>query len=84
MPCLLIVLASEARLTAHLQLPNVDPQTGVRDAAVPYKVIMKFRTGVAPEDANKPCFGANGVPGGNGVIRVGDRVSVHEWVPPGF
>lgn len=63
------------------QLPNVDPKTGVRDAAVPYKVIMKFRTGVDPENLNKPCFGSNGVPGGSGVLRVGDRISVHEWVP---
>ncbi|PAV22641.1 cysteine ase [Pyrrhoderma noxium] len=50
-------------------LPNVDPDTGVRDAAVPYKVLMKFRSGKDPARLSKPCFGCNGVPSGNGVIR---------------
>ncbi|GJE89452.1 hypothetical protein PsYK624_055530 [Phanerochaete sordida] len=61
-------------------LPNVDPKTGVRDAAVPFKVISKFRTGVNPEAVKTPCFGSNSVPGGNGVVRVGDRISVEEWL----
>lgn len=64
-------------------LPNVDPKTGERDAAVPYKVISKFRTGVDPENIKTPCFGSNAVPGGSGVLRVGDRISVVEWVEPG-
>jgi uncharacterized protein len=58
----------------------VDVKTGVRDAAVPYKVIMKTRTGVDKQNENKPCFGCNGVPGGNGVICVGDLITVHEWL----
>lgn len=57
-------------------LPNVDPDTGVRDAAVPYKVLMKFRTGKDPARLSKPCFGCNGVPSGSGVVRVGDPVTV--------
>lgn len=61
------------------QLPNVDTKTGVRDAAVPYKIIMKFRTNVDPQNMNKPCIGCNGVPGGSGVIRVGDLVTVEKW-----
>ncbi|KAI0686817.1 MOSC N-terminal beta barrel domain-containing protein [Cytidiella melzeri] len=61
-------------------LPNVDVRTGIRDAAVPYKVIMKIRTGVDATNMNKACFGCNGVPGGSGVVRVGDLVTVHEWV----
>jgi len=65
---------------ARCLLPNVDVKSGVRDAAVPYKVIMKFRTGIDPENMNKPCFGCNGVPGGNGVVRVGDLVTTRDWV----
>jgi len=57
-------------------LPNVSPDTGVRDKAVPYKVIMKFRTGVDPANKMKPCVGCNGVPMGSGKIRVGDIVHV--------
>lgn len=57
-------------------LPNVSPETGVRDAAVPYKVIMKFRTGLDPTQKMKPCVGCNGVPDGPGVVKVGDRVYV--------
>ena len=47
---------------------------------MPYKVLMKFRTGVAPENMNKPCFGCNGVPEGYGMIHVGDRMQVLEYV----
>ncbi|KAJ3534892.1 hypothetical protein NM688_g7061 [Phlebia brevispora] len=63
---------------ARCLLPNVDPQTGVRDAAVPYKVLMKFRTGVDPANMNKPCFGCNGVPEDEGTVQVGDFVTVLE------
>ena len=61
------------------QLPNVDLATGVRDKAVPYKVLMKFRRGKDPVKPNKACFGCNGVPMGSGIIRVGDFVHVREW-----
>lgn len=46
---------------------------------MPYKVLMKYRTGKDPARKNKPCFGVNGVPLGTGVIRVGDFVHVKEW-----
>jgi uncharacterized protein len=64
---------------ARCMLPNVDPRTGVRDTAVPYKVLMKFRTGVAPESMNSPCFGCNGVSEGRGTFHVGDLVRVLEY-----
>ena len=57
--------------------------TGVRDAAVPSKVLMKVHKGKDPEVANKPCFGVNAVPSGTGIIRVGDFVHVREWGGPG-
>ncbi|TCD68300.1 hypothetical protein EIP91_011159 [Steccherinum ochraceum] len=63
---------------ARCLLPNVDTKTGERDTAVPYKVMMKF--GIDRTRSNKPMFGCNGVPEGNGVIRVGDRVTVKEWI----
>ncbi|GLB43597.1 putative MOSC domain containing protein [Lyophyllum shimeji] len=56
---------------ARCLLPNVSPETGVRDKAVPYKVIMKFRTGVDPIDKMKPCVGCNGVPAADGVMNGG-------------
>lgn len=60
----------------NTQLPNVHPETGVRDKAVPFKILMKFRTGQDPVQKNKPCFGCNAVPSGSGVIHVDDSVDV--------
>ncbi|KAI0325427.1 hypothetical protein GY45DRAFT_1330328 [Cubamyces sp. BRFM 1775] len=60
-------------------LPNVDTTTGARDAAVPYKVLLKFRRNKDPARMSKPCFGCNAVVGGTGVVRVGDGVEVLEW-----
>ncbi|OBZ68462.1 Mitochondrial amidoxime-reducing component 1 [Grifola frondosa] len=68
---------------ARCLLPNVDPATGTRDAAVPYKVLMKFRTGKDPARQSKPCFGCNAVVGGKGIIRVGDWITVKEWAGVG-
>jgi len=59
-------------------LPNVDPATGVRDNAVPYKVIMKFRRGLDPARASSPCLGCNGILTGEGVVKVGDWVRVRQ------
>lgn len=67
---------------ARCLLPNVDTVTGVRDAAVPYKVLMTFRTGKDPRDFSKPCFGVNGIIDGHGMVRVGDVVTVREWAGP--
>lgn len=57
----------------------MDTRTGARDAAVPYKVLLKFRANKDPMQKSKPCFGCNAVVGGEGVVRVGDRVEVLEW-----
>lgn len=62
------------------QLPNVDPTSGERDKAVPFKVLMKFRTGVIPEDKWKPCVGCNAVPAASGVVSVGDEVRVRKLI----
>ncbi|KAJ6575493.1 hypothetical protein B0H19DRAFT_1128979 [Mycena capillaripes] len=55
-------------------LPNVSPETGVPDKAVPFKTIMKFRR-VDPQNKMKACVGVNGTPHGEGVISVGDCVA---------
>lgn len=58
------------------KLPNVSPETGVRDNAVPFKVLMKFRTGIDPNHKLKPCVGCNAVPSASGTVKVGDWVYV--------
>jgi uncharacterized protein YcbX len=63
-----------------VQLPNVSPETGIRDNAVPYKVLMKFRAGLDPTEKMKPCLGCNGVPSGNGGVNVGDWVYVKKMI----
>ncbi|KAG6810803.1 hypothetical protein H0H92_010281 [Tricholoma furcatifolium] len=63
------------------ELPNVSPETGIRDKAVPFKVIMKFRTGLHPDEMLAPCVGVNGVMNGSGIINVGDVVYVTKMVP---
>lgn len=62
------------------QLPNVSPQTGERDKAVPFKVLMKFRTGLDAKHKLKPCVGCNAVPAGDGVIVVGDDVCIKKVI----
>lgn len=50
---------------------------------MPFKVLMKFRTGLDPNNKLNPCVGCNGVPDGEGVINVGDTVFVHKlWDEP--
>ncbi|KAF7436253.1 hypothetical protein PC9H_003082 [Pleurotus ostreatus] len=61
-------------------LPNVSPETGIRDKAVPFKVMMKHRIGVDPLAKLKPCMGVNGAPKGSGVYKVGDWVDVRRFV----
>ncbi len=56
------------------------PDTGVRDKAVPYKILMKVRTGIDPANKMGPCVGCNGVPLGEGVIRLGDKVVIRRMV----
>lgn len=64
------------RFFDNIQLPNIDPETGVRDVAVPFKVLMKFRRGIDPTQKNNAFFGCNGVPSGDGYVRVGESVVV--------
>lgn len=46
-------------------------------------MLMKFRTGLDAMDKLKPCVGCNGVPDGEGVVKVGDAVFVHKmWDEP--
>lgn len=61
-------------------LPNVCPGSGERDKAVPYKVLLKFRVGLEPQEPRKPCVGRNSVPSGAGVVSVGDAVIVKKMV----
>ncbi|KAF8727515.1 ARM repeat-containing protein, partial [Rhizoctonia solani] len=56
-------------------LPNIDTTTGVRDNAVPFKVISKFRQ-VEPTKGVTACFGMNAVVQNPGVLKVGDSVRV--------
>ncbi|KAG6855239.1 hypothetical protein H0H87_006338 [Tephrocybe sp. NHM501043] len=63
-------------------LPNVSPDSGERDSAVPFKVLMKFRTGLVPSNKLGPCVGHYGVFRENGVISVGDVVYVKKLVKP--
>jgi len=65
---------------ARCLLPNVSPETGEADKAVPYKVLMKFRTGLDPTAMMKPYVGCNAVPDAEGVVKVGDVVFVRKVV----
>lgn len=58
----------------------MDPETGEADKAVPFKVLMKFRTGVDPVLKMKPCVGCNAVPAEEGVVSVGDVVYVTKMI----
>ncbi|KAL0569658.1 hypothetical protein V5O48_012301 [Marasmius crinis-equi] len=59
-------------------LPNVSPDTGVKDEAVPLKVIMKFRLGVDPNYKYHACVGSWGAPLREGVVNVGDSIFVRK------
>ncbi|KAF8879232.1 MOSC N-terminal beta barrel domain-containing protein [Mucidula mucida] len=58
---------------ARCLLPNVSPETGIRDKAVPYKVLMKIRVGIDPKQKWKACVGCNGVPLQSGTVSVRDK-----------
>jgi uncharacterized protein YcbX len=55
----------------------VNPDNGERDKTVPYKVLMKFRSGLNERGKLTAYVGCNGVAAGCGIIRVGDVVHVH-------
>ena len=58
------------------QVLNVNPDNGERDRAVPYKVLMKFRSGLNTKGKLAPFVGCNAVPAGEGIVRVGDVVHI--------
>ncbi|KAI0321378.1 MOSC N-terminal beta barrel domain-containing protein [Amylostereum chailletii] len=60
-------------------LPNVDPASGHRNMSIPNKPLMLFRRGLDPGRDTLSCFGVNATTKGNGVLRLGDVVSVSEW-----
>ncbi|KAI0068321.1 hypothetical protein BV25DRAFT_1867320 [Artomyces pyxidatus] len=60
-------------------LPNVDPASGLRNMSVPSKPLLKFRKGLDPGRPAFSCFGANAVPAGEGILRVGDVIAVKTW-----
>lgn len=69
---------------ARCMVPNIDPETGVRDNYLPYRVLQEFRQ-VDPVAAKKgkPCFGMLSVPREeHGVVRVGDRFRVTKTTDP--
>lgn len=51
----------------------------MKDLAVPFKVLMKFRTSMYHEAKNKAVFGTYGIFGGSGVMKVNDVVTVTQW-----
>ncbi|KAG2070933.1 hypothetical protein BDR04DRAFT_1099163 [Suillus decipiens] len=59
-------------------LPNVHPDTGVLDKAVPLKVLMKHRRGLDPERPSQACMGCNGILTANGMVKVGDWIHVRK------
>ncbi|KAN0061575.1 hypothetical protein ACQY0O_006422 [Thecaphora frezii] len=69
---------------ARCMVPNIDPETGIRDNFLPYRVLQQYRQ-VDAEAAQKgkPCFGMLSVPREtSGVIRVGDVVRITKTVDP--
>lgn len=80
------ILVGQACLTGLVgplqQLPNVHPDTGVRDKAVPFKVLMKFRSKVDPRLKNQACMGVNGLAAEEGVVKVGEWVHVKKLLSP--
>ena len=48
---------------ARCMVPNIDPETGVRDNFLPYRVLQQYRqVDPAAAEKGKPCFGMLSVP----------------------
>jgi uncharacterized protein YcbX len=60
--------------TARCLLPNIEQETGERHPVEPNRVLRSFR--IVDKGVNCACFGMMMVPWGEGVVRVGDEVSV--------
>ena len=64
--------------TARCKLPNVDPDTGIKDKNEPYTTLGKTRRVDKGADPN-PCLGMQMIPRFEmGIIRVGDEIEVLE------
>ncbi|KAG9127316.1 hypothetical protein FRC07_014849 [Ceratobasidium sp. 392] len=68
-------IVSVVKRCGRCLLPNVDTVTGIRDNAVPFKVITKFRR-VETLAGSTACFGVNAVAQTSGLFKVGDRLRV--------
>ncbi|TKY85136.1 hypothetical protein EX895_006216 [Sporisorium graminicola] len=69
---------------ARCMVPNIDPETGVRDNFLPYRVLQEYRqVDKVAAQKGKPCFGMLSVPREKqGVIRVGDVFRVTKTTDP--
>lgn len=64
--------------TTRCTLPNVDPDTGIRDNNQPYTTLTKTRM-VDPEAKKKAVLGVHMVPlFDHGIVRVGDSIDILE------
>ncbi|EKD17694.1 uncharacterized protein L3040_003576 [Drepanopeziza brunnea f. sp. 'multigermtubi'] len=60
---------------ARCQVPNVDPETAVKDRKEPWDTLVSYRR-VDPGIKWKPCFGMLGCPRSEGEVSVGDGFEV--------
>ncbi|KAJ9477748.1 putative SET3 histone deacetylase complex component Snt1p [Pseudozyma hubeiensis] len=69
---------------ARCMVPNIDPETGVRDNFLPYRVLQEYRqVDKLAAQKGKPCFGMLSVPREKeGVVRVGDVFRVTKTTDP--
>ncbi|EST06403.1 MOSC, N-terminal beta barrel [Kalmanozyma brasiliensis GHG001] len=69
---------------ARCMVPNIDPETGVRDNFLPYRVLQEYRqVDKVAAAKGKPCFGMLSVPREKeGVVRVGDVWRVTKTTDP--
>ena len=59
------------------QVPNVDPDTGVKNREEPWNTLMRFRN-IDEGNVHKPAFGMLCVPRRDGLVKVGDTLEVLE------
>ncbi|PWZ01036.1 hypothetical protein BCV70DRAFT_199395 [Testicularia cyperi] len=69
---------------ARCMVPNIDPDTGVRDNFLPYRVLQEYRQADRlAREKGKPCFGMLSVPREkHGCIKVGDLFRVTKTTDP--
>ncbi|SNX82364.1 uncharacterized protein MEPE_01070 [Melanopsichium pennsylvanicum] len=69
---------------ARCMVPNIDPDTGVRDNFLPYRVLQEYRqVDKVAATKGKPCFGMLSVPREKqGVVKVGDIWRVTKTTDP--